>query len=57
MNSNCSNIFFSIKKEVNSPLKADGKQPSKKRPNIPFSSISKFFVAKEPFKKDDLQRK
>jgi hypothetical protein len=57
MNSNCSNIFFSIKKEVNSPLRVDGKQPSKKRPNIPFSSISKFFVAKEPFKKDDLQRK
>jgi hypothetical protein len=26
----------------------------KKRPNVPFNSISSFFVAKELFKKDDV---
>jgi hypothetical protein len=28
---------------------------SKKRPNIFSNSISSFFVAKEPFKKDDVE--
>jgi hypothetical protein len=33
------------------------RQPSKKRPNVSFNSISSFFVVKEPFKKDDMQQK
>jgi len=40
-------------KKMNNPLK-DERQPSKKKPNISTSSISKFFAIKEPFKKDDL---
>jgi len=40
---------------MNTPLREDEKQPLKKRQNMSFSSISSFFVAKEPFKKVDLQ--
>jgi hypothetical protein len=32
------------------------KQPSKKRWNASSDSISSFFTAKEPFKKDDVQQ-
>jgi hypothetical protein len=39
---------------MNNPLRKDEKQPLKKRQNLSFSSIFNFFVAKEPFKKDDL---
>jgi hypothetical protein len=38
-------------------LRGDEKQPSKKRPNVSSNSISNFFVAKKPFKKDDVQQK
>jgi len=38
-------------------LKEDEKQPLKKRPNVSSNSISSFFVAKEPFKKDDVSQK
>jgi len=39
---------------MNNPLKEDERQPSKNRPNMSTSSISKYFAIKEPFKKDDL---
>ncbi len=38
-------------------MREDEKQRFKKRSNISSNSISKFFVAKEPFKKDDVQQK
>jgi hypothetical protein len=41
VNSNHCNIFLKIE-EVNSPLKEDQKQPSKKRPNMSSNSISIF---------------
>jgi hypothetical protein len=45
-------LFFSEKKKnkMNS-LREDERQPSKKRPNMSTSSISKFFAIKEPFKR------
>ncbi len=36
---------------MNNPLREDERQPSKKRPNMSTSSISKFFAIKEPFKR------
>jgi hypothetical protein len=36
---------------VNNPLKEDERQPSKKRRNMFSSSISNFFITKEPFQK------
>jgi hypothetical protein len=33
------------------------RQLAKKRPNVPTTTISSFFVVKEPFKKDDVQQK
>jgi hypothetical protein len=48
-------IFNFFEKEVNNPLREDERQLSIKRPNMFSSSISHFFVAKEPFKKDDLK--
>jgi hypothetical protein len=44
-------------KEINCPLREDERQPSKKRPYIFSNSISSFFAAKEPFKKDNVQQK
>ncbi len=38
-------------------MKEDERQPFKKRSKISSNSISNFFVAKEPFKKDDVQQK
>ncbi len=38
-------------------MKEDERQPFKKRSNIFSNSISNFFVAKKPFKKDDVQQK
>jgi hypothetical protein len=38
-------------------LKEDERQPSKKRPNVSSNSISSFFIAKGPFKKDDVSQK
>ncbi len=38
-------------------MKEDEKQPSKKKPNISFNSIFIYFVAKEPFKKNDVWQK
>jgi len=38
-------------------LRGDEKQPSKKRPNVSSNSIFSFFVAKKPFKKNDVQQK
>ncbi len=40
------NILKRFGKKVNCPLREDERQPSKKRPNIYFNSISSFFVAK-----------
>jgi hypothetical protein len=53
--SNHFNILKRFEKEVNCPLKEDEKQLSKKRPKNYSNSISSFFVAKEPFKKNNLQ--
>jgi hypothetical protein len=38
-------------------LREDEKQLSRKKPNVSSNSISSFFVAKEPFKKNDVQQK
>jgi hypothetical protein len=46
-------IYFLIEK-VNCLLKENERQPSKKKPIIFFGSIFSYFVAKEPFKKDDV---
>jgi hypothetical protein len=44
--------------EVNSPLiNVFERQPTKKRPNVSNFEISKFFGAKDPFKKDVVQQK
>jgi hypothetical protein len=42
---------------MNSLLRKDERQLSKKRPSISSSSISNFFVAKRPFKKQHVQQK
>jgi len=39
---------------MNNPLKEDEKKTLKKRQNMSSNPISNFFVAKDPFKKDDL---
>jgi len=44
-------IYKKIDKEVNSLLRKDERQLSKKRPNVSFNSISIFFATKKPFKK------
>ncbi len=42
-----------FEEEMNSPLRNIlEKQPAKNRPNVSNSKISKFFGAKDPFKKD-----
>jgi hypothetical protein len=47
-----------FEEKVNSPLKNIlESRPTKKRPNLSNSEISKFFGAKDPFKKDDVQQK
>ncbi len=52
-----SNIFKKFEREVNCPLKENERQPSRKKLNIFSNSIFNFFVAKESFKKDDVQQK
>ncbi len=52
VNSNHPNIVLKIEEKINCPLREDEKQPSKKRPNVYFNSISSFFVTKKPIKKD-----
>jgi hypothetical protein len=54
VNSNNSNILKKFEKKVNCPLKEDEKKPFKERPNIFSNSIFSFFVAKEPFKNNDV---
>jgi len=49
-----SNISWKFEEEINYPLREDERQPSKKRTNVSSNSISRFFAAKEPFKKDDV---
>jgi len=49
-----SNVLKKIEREVNFLLREEEKQPSKKRSNISFNSISSFFFAREPFKKEDV---
>jgi hypothetical protein len=46
--------ILKFQEEINCPLREDKKQLSKKRPNVFLNSISSFFVAKKPFKKDDV---
>jgi hypothetical protein len=46
--------MFEQIEEVNSALKEEERQLAKKRSKSCNSSISKKFVTKEPFKKDDL---
>ncbi len=41
----------------NETIRIVERQLAKKRPNVPTSAISFFFVVKEPFKKDDVQQK
>jgi hypothetical protein len=49
-------IVKKIKEEINGSIKGNfEKQPTKKRPNVLRSVISKLFVVKDPFKKDDEQ--
>jgi hypothetical protein len=57
VNSDHLNIFLKFEKKINCPLKGNERQPSKKKPNVSSNSISSFFVAKKPFKKDDVQQK
>jgi hypothetical protein len=54
VNSYHSNINKKIEGEINCPLKEDERQLSKKRPSVSSNPISSFFVAKEPFKKNDV---
>jgi hypothetical protein len=56
VNVNHSIIIFNLKGK-NSPLRGKEKQLTNKRPNISSSFVSNFFVAKEPFKKNDLKVK
>jgi hypothetical protein len=42
--------------KMNYLLKVDEIQPSQKKTNVSFNSISNFFPTKEPFKKDDVQK-
>jgi hypothetical protein len=57
INSNHPNIFLKFEEKINCPLKENEKQPSKKRPNVSSNYMSSFFVAKKPFKKEDMQQK
>ncbi len=52
----CNKISI-FKNAVNSPLKENERQPSKKKPNMSSNSISNFLTTQEPFKKYDLQQK
>jgi hypothetical protein len=54
VNSNHPNIFFKIEEKINCPFEKDEKQPSKKRPYVYYNYMSSFFVAKKPFKKEDM---
>ncbi len=48
-------IAKKFEEEINNRIIENAeKQPAKKRPNVPRSVISIFFIIKEPFKKDDL---
>jgi hypothetical protein len=47
-------LFFKFEEKVNCRLKEDERQPFKKRPNISSNSIFNFYIAKKPFKKDDV---
>ncbi len=45
-----------IKEQVNGPIKGTlKKQLANKRPNVLGNEIFKFFIVKDPFKKDDEQ--
>jgi hypothetical protein len=57
VNLNHLNILKKFEEKINCPLRGDEKQPSKKRPKVSSNSIISFFVAKKPFKKDDVQQK
>jgi hypothetical protein len=51
-------IVKKIEKKIkNETIKTVETQSVKKRPNVPTSAISTFFVVNEPFKKDDVQQK
>ncbi len=47
-----------FEKEVNGPIKKTFEmQLAKKKPNVSSNAISKLFIIKNPFKKDDVQKK
>jgi hypothetical protein len=52
-----SNVLKKFEKEVNCLLRQEEKQPSKRRSNISYISISSFVFARKPFKKEDVQQK